>query len=419
MTETKTSLFKKGSRCRICTGCGRCFGERQVNTVCEFAFPTPGWETGSEQENFLKEECLVAVDIGTTTIAMQLREMVSGKVLSTYTCKNPQSVYGADVLSRIEAASEPKAKQNMRDRILAVLQNGLTQFDKERAKIVGMAIAANTTMIHLLMGYDVTQLGRHPFTPETISEIRTNLCGVETVILPGVSAFVGADIVGGIYALSMQEREEITLLVDLGTNGEMVLGNKKRMLATSTAAGPAFEGDGECFGTDMMRLVAQLLHDGLLDRTGLLEEACFKDGVMIGGVHITQPYIRQLQMAKSAICTGIQILCEKYGLQTMEVIDKVFLAGGMGYYLDVEAAVAIGLLPKQLEKKTIAVGNAALQGAFMYGREVFDKKLPLHGLQEKNAEHQMTELKIEEFNLATEPAFADAYISGMALTPCI
>lgn len=406
MTKSETNLFKKGNRCHVCTGCGRCFGEKQVHTVCEFAYSTE--QLGDEGSDTF----LVAVDIGTTTIAMQLREMTSGRVIEDFTCINPQCSYGADVLSRIAAARDKKPREEMKRQILGVLQTGIARFtgklsdSKERIK--GMAIAANTTMIHLLMGYETEGLGQHPFTPYTVSEISTKLFDVDTVILSGVSAFIGADVVAGVQALEMQEKEEVTLLVDLGTNGEIVLGNRGGMLATSTAAGPAFEGGEVYFGTDLIKQVAALLAEGAVDETGLLQEPYFTEGVLAGGVRITQDYIRQLQMAKSAVCTGIRILCEKYGLKSMEEIARVYLAGGMGYYLDVEAAVAIGLLPAVLKEKTVAVGNAALEGAFLYGRDVF-----LRGGSRKAVP------RIKEFNLASQEQFSAMYISGMDLKPCI
>lgn len=374
-------------------------------------------------------DCVAAVDIGTTTIAMQLRRILDGEVLDTFTCLNPQRNYGADVLSRIEAAERPEAKEAMQKAVRDVLEQGIRQFRRrlavlqlsaeenamgaEKVKrreaikpvLKRMVIVANTTMVHLLMGYDVSKLGRYPFKAQTLSAVHTSLFNLDTLILPGASAFIGGDIVSGMYALGMQEREEVTLLLDLGTNGEMVLGNKDRLIAASTAAGPAFEGNGECYGTDLMALTAALLQEGLLDSTGLLSEPYFENGVDVGGVHLTQQYIRQLQMAKSAICTGIRILCDKYGLKGASAISRVWLAGGMGYYLDAKAAAAIGLFPVELAERVKAVGNAALEGAFLYGRVT------------KNTS-ELKAPEIEVFNLAEESDFPEAYINGMELRPC-
>lgn len=389
--------------------------------------------------------CMVAVDIGTTTVVMQLRSLQDGNILDTFTCLNPQGKYGADVLSRIEAAGKPQIKEAMCREIRETLQMGIAQFGQtlanhtrwlqqdaegesdlsrkngaETMEICEIAIAANTTIVHLLMDLDVSLLGQYPFQPETLSELRTNLFGIPAVILPGISAFVGADIFAGIYALSMHKRQEITLLLDLGTNGEMVLGNRERLMATATAAGPAFEGNADCYGTDLMALAARLLDEGLLDETGLLADPYFEEGIDIGGVRLTQNYVRQLQMAKAAICTGIRILCEKYGLQTLSQIDKVFLAGGMGYYLNPVAAARIGLLPAELAGKTMAVGNAALEGAFLYGRQILRSEVGAAGgvllpQREVGSASAMNELpfQVEVFNLAEEPQFSECYIQEM------
>ena len=472
MTENATSLFKKGIRCRICTGCGRCFGEKKIDAVSSFTLGADSKKPkgilhvllendGQDAEGAAKQDennrqnalqdsanatiitadtCMVAVDIGTTTIAMQLRNMADGSILDTYTCLNPQRSYGADVLSRIEAAEKPEAKKAMQEAVQGALREGLIQFEymlcsqtdktagalstQEFPHIHHLSIAANTTMVHLLMGYDVSRLGRYPFVAETLSEIYTRLFGIDTVILPGISAFVGGDIVAGMEALSMQERKEVTLLLDLGTNGEMVLGNKDRLVAAATAAGPAFEGNSDCYGTDLMYLTAQLVKEGILDTTGLLADSYFEEGITIGGVLLTQQYIRQLQMAKAAICTGIGILCEKYGLQDFAEIDKVFLAGGMGYYLDPKAAATIGLFPQVLADKTVAVGNAALEGAFVYGRRVFCGEMlgqpsaskPVSGVAEAGSDiNNCADVKAEVYNLAEEPDFSEKYIANMEL----
>ncbi len=408
MTKTKTSSFKKGNRCRICTGCGRCFGTKPMDAVSEFH---GGLWTKSGDGADGKKEYLIAADIGTTTIAMQLRRLCDGRVADTYTCINPQRNFGADVLSRIEAAEQPEAKAAMQEAVLDVMQKGVEKFTAVEKKICGLAIAANTTMVHLLMGLDVSGLGKYPFLPQTLSEIRTKLLGLDAVVLPGISTFVGADIVAGIHALSMAEKESISLLLDLGTNGEMVLGNKDRLVAASTAAGPAFEGNTDCYGTDLMRLTAKLLEEGLVDASGLLLDPYFEEGITIGGVRITQRYIRQLQMAKAAICTGIRVLCKKYGLDGFEGIEKVYLAGGMGYYLDASSAAAIGLIPSVLADRTEAVGNAALEGAFLYGRQIFA------GHDESGARKAVKPIVAEDYNLADEPDFSENYIDSMELRP--
>lgn len=432
MTENKTSLYKKGNRCRTCIGCGACM-KKKPDAVSGF-FVSEREKHGQEEAVSVKtgvgeEErqqtkgYLIAADIGTTTVVLQLRRILNGAVEDTFACENPQRIYGADVLSRLEAAEDAAIREKMQQAVEKVLGEGIGQFKKhlletgDTEEIRGMAVAANTTMTHLLLGYDVSGLGSYPFTPYNLNEVRTKLCGLDCVVLPGISAFLGGDITAGIKVLSMDKRRELSLLIDLGTNGEMVLGNKNGLLATSVAAGPAFEG-GAYFGTDLMSCAARLLAEGKLDETGLLADPYFETGIMVDGVQVTQKDIRSLQLAKAAVSAGIQILSKKYGLREVSRIDRVFLAGGMGYYLDKKAAVDIGLIPGCLEKKTFTAGNTSLEGAFLYGRESFLPESPSkRALNGEDRQAAGTAGLITEFNLAEEAAFAKEYVNAMNLKP--
>lgn len=457
MTEQAINLsnqIRQKKRCVICTGCGRC-----AWTLPDIDVVT-GSENGSWQKDIEKsaviaegtmaaDQYMIAADIGTTTIAMQLRRVSDGQVLDTFRAINPQRKYGADVLSRIAAADgrnevgagetggqampttvEKSVAEEMRQQVLGVLEEGvcrlcqgdrrmqdvrggqIVEMPKGADNIVHMFIAANTTMIYLLMGYPPDSLGKVPFYAEHLEEIETVISGIPTTILPGISAFVGADILAGMYACKMSETEEINLLVDLGTNGEMALGNKNRILATATAAGPAFEG---CFnvgvwGADAVKFLAGLLEKGLMDDTGLLTEEYFEQGVTIGSITMTQENIRSLQLAKAAVYAGVQILCEKYGLHDISEIQNVYLAGGFGYYLNSGDAAKIGLLPEELTTKVKAMGNTALQGAFCYGREKYWQK---GKTQEKI--RRLRE-KTEAFDLAETDGFSEQYISAIHFT---
>ena len=337
-------------------------------------------------------DVMIAVDLGTTTIAMQLRDMVTGEVLDTYCELNPQRPYGTDVLSRIQASCDGH-REELRRLVCETLLRGLRQF---AVSPVCMCIAGNTTMEHLLLGYDVSVLGRSPFTPVEIGLQEMPLSALlgkdwdfPVYIAPGISAFVGGDIVAGLYALQMlpgilgscqeegwtetEKPDSATLLIDLGTNGEMAITDGKRMLVTATAAGPAFEGgrNSALIGTDRIALTAELLQQGKLDETGLLVEPYFSEGVPVEALdgstkgrhskerkksicYFKQEDIRDLQMAKAAIRAGVEILWEMMGRPEIEM---VYLAGGFGYYLDVEAALAIGLLPERLRGRIQAVGK--------------------------------------------------------------
>lgn len=411
----------------------------------------------SENQISFAMKTLIAVDLGTTTIAMQLRDMVTGEVIDTYCELNPQRSYGTDVLSRIQASCDGH-REELQGLVCEALLRGLQQFSarmeaSEAENVdaehdgcpVCMCIAGNTTMEHLLLGYDVSTLGHSPFTPveiglqemmvskllakcediaeETEEALLSAGWDFPVYIAPGISAFVGGDIAAGLYTLQMlpdisgscQEKgrmesgkpESATLLIDLGTNGEMAITDGKRMLVTATAAGPAFEGgrNSTLIGTDRIALTAELLRQGKLDETGFLMEA--ENG---NKRYLKQEDIRDLQMAKAAVRAGVEILWENMGRPE---IGMVYLAGGFGYYLDVEAALAIGLLPERLRGRIRAVGNTALEGAYRLGRDLTEGLLTKSRLEEVLAVTENGSL--HAVNLAKQEGFEKLYIKYMNL----
>lgn len=411
-------MYRKGVRCRICTGCGLCPGVMPAQ-------PGTGGKEGSAMQvltdsAFTQEPAaamngnrrLVTADLGTTTVAMLLHGR-NGAAEDRHLAVNPQAVYGADVISRIRAGEDRDKAEDMRRMVLQVLEQGLERF---RRKLSGqeslqMVLTANTAMIYLLMGWDTSELGRAPFRASHLEGGEFKIGGVPCFVFPGVSAFVGGDITAGMYACGMGEREEITLLIDLGTNGEIALGSKARRLACATAAGPAFEGGANrgVWGADMISRIAALRREGLLDETGLLAESCFESGVRVGNVSVTQEAVRAVQLAKGAIAAGIETLLERYGI-TAEQVDRVVLAGGFGYYLNPEDAALIGLLRPELAKKAKTGGNTALSGALRAGRELFDG-------DGKAFVQKMQRLArdTKALNLAQEADFAERYIQAMEL----
>ncbi|MCM1261396.1 MAG: ASKHA domain-containing protein [Butyrivibrio sp.] len=399
--------------------------------------------------------CLIAVDLGTTTIAMQLMEICSGRVIDTYCAMNPQRSYGADVLSRIQADNVGHG-QELRDSVWEVLRTGIRQFCK--TDIRGMCIAGNTTMEHLLMGLSTKSLGESPFIPvekglqKCALSLKKDICAdvaedifhdipgenrtsesdkVEVYITPTISAFVGGDIVAGLYHCGMldmlqpkiekleQEQAQAgsiaALFIDLGTNGEIAVTDGERLIVTATAAGPAFEGGANASapGSDMIEIIASLLRQGIIDENGLLKEEYFEQGIDVpiqnaqdkeqAVIHLTQKDIRDIQMAKAAVRAGIEILYEKIGKPKL---DNVYLAGGFGYYLNVNAAIEIGLLPEYMRDIVTAVGNTSLAGAFEIGRELCLGRL--------NEEMFVDKLQmIESINLANQENFEAVYLSNL------
>lgn len=427
-------MERVGMRCDICTGCGRCQAEGTGHAFQPFRWSGDEQEKGANQnagisvivKNGLSGEIfplsnqdgrrLVTVDIGTTTIAMQLYDR-DGRVQAVYATVNPQTEYGADVLSRIQAAESTETAKKLQSMVQDVLERGFLDFQKRLSENESLfaVIAANTAMVYLLMGYDGSELGRAPFLVSHKKSICADIKGVSCVIFPCLSAFVGGDIVAGIYALGMTEAEKPVLLIDLGTNGEIVLGSKDRIMACATAAGPAFEGGANrgIWGADMVSLIAKLRQDNMIDETGLLEDAYFESGVRIGDVCVSQKSIRQIQLAKGAIAAGIRILTREYGIEFSE-ISKVVLAGGFGYYLNPLDAAQIGLLPKTLAKKTVAGGNTALAGTFLLGRQLLSKPQK-EGVMEMVTGAEFLKCRIKIINLAEHSDFAENYLEEMNL----
>ncbi len=387
----------------------------------------------------------IAVDIGTTTVAMQLVELGTGKIADVYTTINRQRAYGADVISRIEASNKGE-KETLQKCIQEILMEGIGRLTKEgQAQVKRMVIGGNTTMIHLLMGYSCETLGVYPFTPVNIETIHTTGRGLlgmtdqdfEIVIYPGISTYVGGDITAGLYALDFQKREKLAVLVDLGTNGEMAIGNKDRIMVTSTAAGPAFEGgnivcgtgsipgaickveieDGQTkvetiggasprgiCGTGVIDIVYELLKEELVDETGLMEEPYFEEGIPLseeGEICFYQKDVREIQLAKSAVRAGLETLIARYGA-TYDEIEAIYVAGGFGYKMDIHKAVGIGLLPADCEEKILAVGNSCLRGAVKYL------------LEETSGEDtkKLTAIS-EEINLSNDKKFQEFYMEYM------
>ena len=398
---------------------------------------------------------MMAIDIGTTTIAMELTQSSTGNVVDTYSMLNHQRVFGADVVSRIQAGSEGKSealqkciKDDLVGGITTLIQNNK---GKTPSRIV---IAGNTTMIHLLMGYSCETLGSFPFTPVNIEKIDTDcrelfgndsartahLGKTPVTIMPGISTYVGGDIVSGLLACDFAKEEQVSILIDLGTNGEMAIGNKDKIIVTSTAAGPAFEGGniscgvgsipgaicgidlgnetvtyqtiggadaiGLC-GTGAIELLAELIKHSKVDETGLLEESFFEKGYPVAKkndgkpILFTQKDIRELQLAKAAIKAGVEILIDRYGIEDKK-INKVYLAGGFGYRMDRQKAVSIGMFPKELETKIQAVGNSSLNGAMIYARnpEAFETVGRLMDVS-------------EEINLSNDEEFHNRYMDSL------
>ena len=380
-------------------------GDCELETISstEAQIVTGGTSVGFELKPTFKKYG-AAIDIGTTTLAAHLYDN-RGRLLSEYSRLNPQSEWGADVISRIEASMAGK-RDALAQSILEALDEmtvSLASSAKIDAKeIDGVVITGNTVMLSLLTREDVEPFSHAPFEAkrlfgETLSakELGLELLAPDaSVYLPNcISAFVGADTVCALLATDLCGAD-CAMLADIGTNGEMALSHNGTLTVCSTAAGPAFEGvgismgmrgsvgaidkvrlaDGELeahvigggeavgiCGSGLVDAAAAMLELEILDETGALDDDPFvlKDPVSLSGKDI-----RMLQLAKSAICAGLMELAENAGLEP-EDIPKLCIAGGFGNYLNKESAAQIGMLPRSLAENAETVGNAALGGASM------------------------------------------------------
>lgn len=427
----------------------------------EDAMQTMEWDvlSGSAQaieperepsEDLTEEVYALGIDLGTTTIAVALLRLSDGVVIRTQSGINHQRTYGQDVISRITVAMEGRAaflRQKVREDIRNIIGKLLDECKVGYERITKVALAANTTMIHLFMGYDCQGLSAYPFegvhlegiwgsAKEMLGEAKLNC---RMYLFPGLSPFVGGDILSGIYELDFWHRERPVLLVDLGTNGEMVLGNKDRLLIASVAAGPAFEGgniscgvgsvagaisdvtitNGVCrvvtigekqpaglCGTGLIALICEMLKNGLLDQNGTMADelqGVYEIAANDVGAPITlqQKDVREFQLAKSAIYAGMKTLLKRSGYAAEEM-ETVYLAGGFGSYLDVEKAIETGLLPVEWRGRYQWIGNSSLKGVVSYLKRG-EEEMALLEIKEKT----------KEVVLALDEEFEREYVEHM------
>ena len=299
----------------------------------------------------------VAVDVGTTSVVLALVDLSSGEIAARHSFFNPQRVFGGDVISRIHAANEGHL-QEMQGLIAKALDDGIAKLCKTadlrgECDIAETVIAGNTAMIHLLCGISCEGLARYPFSAEAARDAQF----ASKTIVPYLTPFIGGDIVSGLlYVMPFAPKN--FLLVDLGTNGEMAFFNNGALTTASAAAGSAFEQlSGGASGA--IAELARLIRSGEIDETGLFK-ACERDAT--AKKIFSQKQVRDLQLAKSAIRSGIEILLDAANKSPGKAApEATYLAGGIGTAMCVKSAAEIGLIPPNLS--TSAVGNASLGGA--------------------------------------------------------
>lgn len=414
----------------------------------------------------------VAFDIGTTTVVGMLWDLNKGEIVEVAARTNPQSVFGSDVISRIHYSNaSPDHIMEMQKKVCNCFRDIIAEFEARvnilRSQIYELTVVGNTTMSHLFLGVNPASLARAPFAPVFCSSVNTfaEQLGIDVNpkanvhLLPNIAGHVGSDIVAVLLASRLKEKKGCNLAIDIGTNGEILFARDGKIVACSTAAGPAFEGaaiyqgmraaagaiervsieDGEVklsvidheepvgiCGSGLIDAIAQMLDAGILDKKGRIvsTEAARKAGMSEnlidrlysddegGGfilyrkedgenIVLTQKDVREVQLAKGAIFAGIKIMMCELGVKPEE-LDTVILAGAFGNYIKKESALRIGLFPKVGLENVISIGNAAGAGACM--ALLSDKERELAGRFAKETDH---------IELASHPDFQTEFLKAM------
>ncbi len=405
----------------------------------------------------------LAVDLGTTTVVAALLDIGTGAIVGLASTLNAQERYGSDVISRISHATDgPGPLRELQDAALGTLaqliEEVCAEAGVEPAAIYAAEVAGNSTMLHLLLGIDPSAMAVSPFTPafRHALDLAAHEIGLpihpqaRVRTLPLLGAYVGADITAGILSTGLGRDDRVSLLIDIGTNGEVVLAAGERIVATSAPAGPAFEGAeirhgmraadgaiesvtigatvdlqvlggveprGIC-GSGLADVAAGLLTAGLLEPSGRLRRRDEVDGHPLAdrvveidgaaafrladGIELTQQDVRALQFAKGAIASGVRALMEQLGVG-IEDIDEVLLAGSFGTYIDPASARAIGLIPPVDLDRVTPVGNSSLEGA----------KISLLSFREQQLGLGLAD-RVEYIELSAQPAFNDVFVESLA-----
>jgi uncharacterized 2Fe-2S/4Fe-4S cluster protein (DUF4445 family) len=404
-----------------------------------------------------KEGLGIAIDLGTTTIVAQLLDLWTGRVLGVRTALNAQAKHGADIMSRIEFAITSQGFRTLQHLVLEQIgslidqlltdacsqentHSGLPDTQEQSPPLRAIVLVGNTVMHHLFCGIGLEPLAQYPFEPTSpgLQILRSSSLGwtisgdPQVHFLPCLGGFVGSDILAGILACQMHESDSLAALIDLGTNGEIVIGDRNRLLCASTAAGPAFEGArismgmraasgaisevhaeagqfrchvlgeasprGIC-GSGLVDAAAAALDLRLIHTNGRFAQT---DSLLLSPpVSLTQWDIRELQLAKGAIAAGVKLLLKQWGANKAD-LKQVFLAGAFGNYINYASARRIGLLDFDSEIVKPA-GNTALLGA----------KMALFDPGEQSDAYSEILRKTQHVSLKEDPTFHEVFVEEM------
>lgn len=393
-------------------------------------------------------------DIGTTTISGQLVDLNTKKALGTKATYNKQAAYGSDVITRIVYARAEEGLEQLHHAVIDTMNQMIRELIQEHNVDLNdvncILCAGNTTMVHLLLRVDPGYIRREPYVPTAnfVPTVRAAEAGIRInprgllSCVPGVSSYVGGDVTAGILACGLDKENDLSILIDIGTNGEIVLGNKEFLISASASAGPAFEGSGVACGmraskgaiqkvkispgnfkvayetigqakprgicgSGYIDIVAEMLSVGLLDKNGRMKSG--KEFVIVPkdeadattDIIITEADIENLKRAKAAIYSATEALLKHVSLKFSDV-KKFFVAGGFGTYVDMNNAIKIGLLPDLERSRFIFVGNSSLAGArqILLSYEAMKTANEIAG-------------KVTYFELSVDPGYMDEYMAAL------
>jgi uncharacterized 2Fe-2S/4Fe-4S cluster protein (DUF4445 family) len=403
-------------------------------------------------------------DIGTTTISGQLINLNSKKVLGTKATYNQQAAFGSDVITRIVHASKANGLEQLHnavcDTMNQIIKDLVSEHNIDLNTVNCIVCSGNTTMMHLLLNMDPAHIRKEPYVPTAnfLPVVRATEAGIQInprgllYCVPGVSSYVGGDTTAGVLSSGLYQKEKPCILIDIGTNGEIVLGNKEFLVGCAASAGPAFEGSGVTSGmrassgaiqkirinkndlevkycviqdkkpkgicgSGYIDLLSEMLDSGIIDKSGKIKAegkrirqtdngkefiVCFKEETENQtDIVINEADIENLKRSKGAIYSATSILVKHLGLD-YATINKFYIAGGFGTYLDIEKAIRIGLLPDLERGKFIFIGNSSLAGS----REILLSNQAMH-----IAEDLAT--KITYFELSVEPEYMEEYSQAL------
>jgi uncharacterized 2Fe-2S/4Fe-4S cluster protein (DUF4445 family) len=397
----------------------------------------------------------IAMDLGTTTIVLRLLDLETGELIADSSFENPQRFGGSDVMSRICYDTEHRGKLLMRT-LAGYLTHAIEAFPVDPKTIYEMVVVGNSTMRDLFFGLNVYSIGQNPYRSITEIEMAEGKRSTTSLTstgrrcllpihpharvygLPIVSGHVGADAAACMLAVDLANEERLVVIMDIGTNTELIVGNKRRIMAASCPAGPAFEGgaiacgmpaldgamedvtldedgkfrvgvigdgapEGIC-GSGLVDLMSELMRTGRMNAMGRFEQDARRID-LDRGIFFLESDVNELAQAKGANVAGLHVVTNNYGVN-FDDVDVFYLAGGFGRHLKIDAARRIGLIPDLPDSKIVQVGNAAIEGA----------SIALLSLSKRRELEELTR-RVEHCRLETHPDFFDFFVEGCQFKP--